>query len=95
MKREICAVVTKGALTEGEMMSANPEASYLLAVTESCRTLGNQQGRIFGICVVDAATSKVILGQVSLGCEFHELMLVFPKFGWNLPVNGTMQSVKT
>ncbi|XP_057474469.1 DNA mismatch repair protein MSH6-like [Actinidia eriantha] len=63
VKREICAVVTKGTLTEGEMMSANPEASYLLAVTESCQTLGNQQGRIFGICVVDVATNKVILGQ--------------------------------
>ncbi|PSS14723.1 DNA mismatch repair protein [Actinidia chinensis var. chinensis] len=63
VKREICAVVTKGTLTEGEMMSANPEASYMLAVTESCQTLEHEQGRIFGICVVDAATSKVILGQ--------------------------------
>ncbi|CAL5437422.1 unnamed protein product [Camellia sinensis] len=63
VKREICAVVTKGTLTEGEMMSTNPEASYLMAVTESCQILANHQEHIFGICVVDVATSKVILGQ--------------------------------
>ncbi|CAA0824896.1 DNA mismatch repair protein MSH6 [Striga hermonthica] len=64
VKREICAVVTKGTLTEGEMLSTNPDASYLLAVTEGCLTSTNQQGiHIFGICVVDVATSKIILGQ--------------------------------
>ncbi|KAL6525912.1 hypothetical protein OROMI_030307 [Orobanche minor] len=64
VKREICAVVTKGTLTEGEMLSTNPDASYLLAVTESCLTSENQQGiHIFGICVVDVATSKIVLGQ--------------------------------
>ncbi|XP_058187807.1 DNA mismatch repair protein MSH6 isoform X1 [Rhododendron vialii] len=63
VRREICAVVTKGTITEGETISSNPEPSYLLAVTESCRTSANQQERIFGICVVDVATSKIILGQ--------------------------------
>ncbi|KAH7862176.1 hypothetical protein Vadar_001089 [Vaccinium darrowii] len=63
VRREICAVVTKGTITEGERMSSNPEASYLLAITESCQTSANQQERIFGICVVDVATSKIILGQ--------------------------------
>lgn len=60
MKREICAVVTKGTLTEGEMLSANPDASYLMAVTENCQNAE----RIFGVCVVDVATSMVIIGQV-------------------------------
>lgn len=68
MKREICAVVTKGTLTEGEMLSANPDASYLMAVTESCHILPNQQERIFGVCVADVAASKIILGQV---CKIH------------------------
>ncbi|CAA0843178.1 DNA mismatch repair protein MSH6 [Striga hermonthica] len=64
VKREICAVVTKGTLTEGEMLSTNPDAFYLLAVTEGCLTSANQQGvHIFGICVVDAATSKIVLGE--------------------------------
>lgn len=65
MKREICAVVTKGTLTEGEMLSANPDASYLMAITESCRSPVNQLGEhTLGICVIDVATSKIMLGQV-------------------------------
>ncbi|KAH6813900.1 MUTS-like protein 6 [Perilla frutescens var. frutescens] len=81
VKREICAVVTKGTLTEGETLSTNPDASYLIAVTESCRISANEQGvHIFGICVVDVATSKIILGQFrddadcsSLCCLLSEL----------------------
>ncbi|KAK4418061.1 DNA mismatch repair protein MSH6 [Sesamum alatum] len=81
VKREICGVVTKGTLTEGEMLSTNPDASYLLAVTESCLVSANQQGvHIFGVCVVDVATSKIILGQFrddadcsSLCCLLAEL----------------------
>ncbi|KAG8370216.1 hypothetical protein BUALT_Bualt14G0094000 [Buddleja alternifolia] len=64
VKREICAVVTKGTLTDGEMLSTNPDASYLMAVTESCQISANHQGmHIFGICVVDIATGNVIVGQ--------------------------------
>ncbi|XP_073149982.1 DNA mismatch repair protein MSH6 isoform X2 [Henckelia pumila] len=64
VKRDICAVVTKGTLTEGEILSTTPEASYLMAVTESCQTSTNQRGaHIFGVCVVDVATSNIILGQ--------------------------------
>lgn len=58
MKREICAVVTKGTLTDGDLLSANPDASYLFAVAE------NQHDRVYGVCVVDVATSKIIIGQV-------------------------------
>ncbi|XAR61404.1 hypothetical protein NMG60_11035096 [Bertholletia excelsa] len=63
VKREICAVVTKGTLTEGEMMSANCEASYLMAVTETCQIFQDSHERAFGVCVVDVATSKIVLGQ--------------------------------
>ncbi|XP_073283875.1 DNA mismatch repair protein MSH6 [Primulina huaijiensis] len=64
VKRDICAVVTKGTLTEGEILSTTPDASYLMAVTESCKILANQRGvHIFGVCVVDVATSNIILGQ--------------------------------
>ncbi|KAL0389708.1 UNVERIFIED_CONTAM: DNA mismatch repair protein MSH6 [Sesamum calycinum] len=81
VKREVCAVVTKGTLTEGETLSTNPDASYLIAVTESCQVSANQQGvHIFGVCVVDIATSKIILGQFrddadcsSLCCLLAEL----------------------
>ncbi|KAH9730726.1 DNA mismatch repair protein MSH6 [Citrus sinensis] len=65
VKREICAVVTKGTLTEGELLSANPDASYLMALTESNQSPASQStDRCFGICVVDVATSRIILGQV-------------------------------
>lgn len=58
-------MVTKGTLTEGEMLSSNPDSSYLMALVEG--TLANQNAeRVFGVCVVDVATSRVILGQVSL-----------------------------
>lgn len=67
MRREICAVVTKGTLTEGETFLTNPDASYIMAMTESCQVSANEQGvHIFGICAVDVATSKIILGQVGL-----------------------------
>uniref|UniRef100_A0A2P2JZX2 DNA mismatch repair protein n=3 Tax=Rhizophora mucronata TaxID=61149 RepID=A0A2P2JZX2_RHIMU len=63
VKREICAVVTKGILTEGELLSANPDASYLMAVAESCPSLDQNFERVFGVCVIDVATSRVIIGQ--------------------------------
>ncbi|XVF32881.1 hypothetical protein REPUB_Repub17cG0121200 [Reevesia pubescens] len=64
VKREICAVVTKGTLTEGEMLSTNPDPSYLMAVTESSQSSTNQnEERVFGVCAVDVATSRIILGQ--------------------------------
>lgn len=65
VKREICAVVTRGTLTEGELLSANPDSSYLMALTESNQSPASQStDRCFGICVVDVATSRIILGQV-------------------------------
>ncbi|PWA96876.1 MUTS-like protein (chloroplast) [Artemisia annua] len=64
VKREICAVVTKGTLTDGEILSANPDASYLFAVAECYPRSGNQQDdRAYGVCVVDVSTSKIIIGQ--------------------------------
>ncbi|XP_065860345.1 DNA mismatch repair protein MSH6 [Euphorbia lathyris] len=69
VKREICAVVTKGTLTEGELLTANPDASYLMSLTENCQN----SGRSFGICVVDAATSRIILGQFADDAECSSL----------------------
>lgn len=66
MRREICAVVTKGTLTDGELLSSNPEASYLMALTEHHQNKANGSlERIYGVCLVDVATSRVLLGQVS------------------------------
>lgn len=60
-------MVTKGTLTEGEMLSTNPDPSYLMAVTESFQSSTNQhEERVFGVCAVDVATSRIILGQVGI-----------------------------
>ncbi|XP_062083571.1 DNA mismatch repair protein MSH6 [Humulus lupulus] len=80
VRREICGVVTKGTLTEGEMLSSNPDASYIMALTES-QNVGTQNvERNFGVCVVDVATSRVLLGQFhddsecsALSCLLSEL----------------------
>lgn len=71
VKREICSLVTKGTLTDGEMLSAYPEASYLMAVTAKCLISENSKTETcFGVCLVDAATSKITLGQV---CDHFSL----------------------
>ncbi|XP_021770096.1 DNA mismatch repair protein MSH6-like isoform X2 [Chenopodium quinoa] len=73
VKREICAVVTKGTLTEGEMLSANPEASYIMSVNESCSLSSNKEERLYGVCVVDVTTSQVIIGQIKDDLECSTL----------------------
>ncbi|KAF8387740.1 hypothetical protein HHK36_026394 [Tetracentron sinense] len=73
VKREICAVVTKGTLTEGEMLSNNPDASYLMAVTESFQVSGDQKDLMFGVCVVDVSTSSFMLGQFGDDSERNAL----------------------
>ncbi|XP_028797259.1 DNA mismatch repair protein MSH6 [Neltuma alba] len=77
VKREICAVVTKGTLTDGELLSANPEASYLMALTECCQNKESESlGRIYGVCAVDVATSRVILGQFEDDSECSALCCI-------------------
>ncbi|KAF1891797.1 hypothetical protein Lal_00031606 [Lupinus albus] len=68
VRREICAVVTKGTLTDGEFLSANPEAPFLMALTECHKDHPNENSeRIYGVCVVDVTTSRVTLGQNGTG----------------------------
>ncbi|KHN43463.1 DNA mismatch repair protein Msh6-1 [Glycine soja] len=64
VRREICSVVTKGTLTDGELLSANPEAAYLMALTEHHENHPTEVSEhLYGVCIVDVATSRVILGQ--------------------------------
>ncbi|KAM7277513.1 hypothetical protein ACFE04_019379 [Oxalis oulophora] len=74
VKREICAVVTKGTLTDGELLVSNPNASYLMAITEKSQDLADENAeRTFGVCVVDVATNKILLGQVKDDLECSAL----------------------
>ncbi|CAN6469121.1 unnamed protein product [Victoria cruziana] len=69
VKREICAIVTKGTLVEGEMQSMKADANYLMSVTENCKT--TESGRdgtvILGVCIADISTGKFMLGQFEDG----------------------------
>ncbi|XP_062194119.1 DNA mismatch repair protein MSH6-like isoform X2 [Phragmites australis] len=75
VRREICAVVTKGTLTEGESLLVNPDPSYLLSVTESYQhsSKKSQDACIIGVCIVDVSTSKFIVGQFHDDPERHGL----------------------
>ncbi|XP_077230446.1 MUTS homolog 6 [Tasmannia lanceolata] len=73
VKREICAVVTKGTLTDGEMLSMSPDAAYLISVTESFEVSGNhkEDGIVLGVCVADVSTSRFMIGQFGDDSERH------------------------
>lgn len=76
VNRELVAVLTQATLTDAEMLQAHPDAAYLLSITEQQiakaepgqEEHGAQQGlndksvRI-GICAVDVATARILLGQ--------------------------------
>ncbi|XP_074317650.1 DNA mismatch repair protein MSH6-like [Silene latifolia] len=73
VKREICAIVSKGTLTEGEL-SINVDASYIISVTEKCPVSSdNKQELVYGVCVVDVTTSRVIVGQMKDDVECNAL----------------------
>lgn len=77
VRREICAVVSKGTLTDGEFMSANPEAAYLMALTEHHGNHPNEMSeRTYGVCVVDVTTSRVIIGQFNDDSECSHLCCI-------------------
>ncbi|TKY61722.1 DNA mismatch repair protein MSH6 [Spatholobus suberectus] len=77
VRREICAVVTKGTLMDGELLSANPEAAYLMALTEHHENHPNEiLEHIYGVCIVDVATGRVILGQFKDDLECSALCCI-------------------
>ncbi len=72
------AVVTRGTMADAEMVSANPEAAFLLALCEApaaqpaqpqpqaggaaTRYTGDVQTAL-GACAVDVATGQILFGQ--------------------------------
>ncbi|KAI3980709.1 hypothetical protein MKX01_025274 [Papaver californicum] len=74
VKREICAVVTKGTLIEGEMLTINPDASYMISITEGFMASENQKDVLaIGVCIVDVSTSRFMLGQFADDSERNSL----------------------
>ncbi|KAI5077327.1 hypothetical protein GOP47_0007151 [Adiantum capillus-veneris] len=64
VKREVCGIITKGTIMEAEMLSCSPDAAYLMTIVE-LRKAENSDSCTIGLCVLDAATSRFMLGQCS------------------------------
>ncbi|KAH7428809.1 hypothetical protein KP509_09G018600 [Ceratopteris richardii] len=65
VKREVCGIITKGTIMETEMLSCSPDAAYLMAVVESSKEGNADDLCVIGLCVLDAATSRFMIGQCS------------------------------
>ena len=79
VNRELVAVLTQATLTDPEMLQAQPDAAYLMSITEqelpsSAQTAQDgiqgadkqQNGSKavrIGLCAVDVATARIVLGQ--------------------------------
>jgi DNA mismatch repair ATPase MutS len=69
VNRELVAVLTRGTLTDAEMLASTPDASYLMAITEGTPAGPRAADGIdvepvtIGVCAVDAATGQMLLGQ--------------------------------
>jgi DNA mismatch repair protein MSH6 len=67
VRREAVAVLTRGTLTDTDMLAAQPDASMLLAVweepTDSTAAEAIPEERLVGLCALDAATGVFRLGQ--------------------------------
>ena len=78
VKRDLVAVLTQATLTDAEMLQAQPDAAYLLSITD--QELGTRPSASgephcgaeagpaakhvrIGICAVDVASARFILGQ--------------------------------
>ncbi|WOK94006.1 DNA mismatch repair protein MSH6 [Canna indica] len=78
VKREICALVTQGTLTEGESLLTNPDSSYMLSIMEHCQNNGvDGKGDVaIGLCVVDVSTSMFMVGQFEDDLERSSLRAI-------------------
>ena len=79
VNRELVAVLTQATLTDPEMLQAQPDATYLLSITEQQLPASlpanaadaegvSCQGATakavrVGVCAVDVATARILLGQ--------------------------------
>lgn len=61
VNREMVAVLTKGTLTDPEMLQSHSDASYVVSLREEA-TAGHQDHPLLGICAVDCATGQMLVG---------------------------------
>ena len=77
MKRDICAVITKGTITDGDMLVSAPDAAYLMTIYEVLNKESlHAASTTIGLCFLDAATSRFIIGQVILSGIIIQLLFL-------------------
>lgn len=63
MKCEICVVVIRGMLIDGEMVLINLDVFYLMVLIEGGESLIDEKVEYnFGVCLVDVVIKKIIFG---------------------------------
>ena len=55
------AVLTKGTLTDPEMLQSHSDASYVVSLREEAND-GSHDHPLLGICAVDCATGQMLVG---------------------------------
>lgn len=61
VNREMVAVLTKGTLTDPEMLQSHSDASYVVSLREELHE-GHYDRPLLGICAVDCATGQMLVG---------------------------------
>jgi DNA mismatch repair ATPase MutS len=81
--REVCAVITRGTMIDGDMTHMNGERMVMLSLVENTSESGSS---LIGLCVVDASTGCFQLCQVPRPSFFPVLLNVaaIPTFVVNL-----------
>ena len=67
VRREAVAVLSQGTLVDAGMLAAHPHAAYIAAVAEGPPCAGNAGGAVVGVCAVEVAEGRVLLGQFEDG----------------------------
>lgn len=62
VNREMVAVLTKGTLTDPEMLQSHSDASYIVALQEEPTAEQHQDQPFIGLCAVDCATGQMLVG---------------------------------
>lgn len=77
VRREAVAVLTQGTLTEPSMVASCPHATYVVAAVE-VPVEGSAAGRVtVGVCAVEAAQGRLLMGQFEDGALRTSLQRCF------------------
>ena len=79
------AVLTKGTLTDPEMLASHSDASYIVALQEVPAAEHQPDHPLIGLCAVDCATGQMLLGSWC-ALHTHKRALMQPFSGHTSPL---------